>query len=326
MTKPQVKAFLAAKLYAAIRASENVNIGQLIKQADESSASEVRAAIKMLLDFGLVHRSTSKHDAVWADELPDSFEQAFEKLLARLGGEVELLREIVRLERRSALESQPTSEHEPDQAFTRISGRDARLRQLTVLYSAAQYSLDSLISEIPSAQTLRAALSDEQPLYQSSLKLRTIYPESAHTSKNALEYIETAKNLGVEFRSSISAPVRLAIVDEKVALVSPSTNDPDADAVVIRDPTIVRTLVDYFETLWRNGRPIPDSLADDDLDSIDRSIIEGLLAGHPKRTIAKSIGRTEKTVGRRIEALYESLGVKGEFALGVEARRHGWVD
>lgn len=327
MTKTQVRPLLAAGIYATIRASENVTIRQLTAQTDGASAAEVQNAINMLLDFGLIHHSTSRQDAVWADELPDSFEQAFENLLLRLSTEVELLREIVRQERRSALRSTPADVQEPNHAFTLISGRDARLRQLTVLYSAAQHSLDSLVSEIPTADTLRTALADEQPLYQSSLKIRSIYPENAHTSRDALEYINAARKFGADFRSSITAPVRLVIIDKEVAMLSQSTNDPDADALIIREPTVVRVLVDYYETLWRYGRPfLGNESRHKELEPIDQSILEGLLAGKSKKVIAEAIGRDEKTVRRRLKDLRDIVGVTtGDFALGVAAKRNGWV-
>jgi DNA-binding NarL/FixJ family response regulator len=50
-----------------------------------------------------------------------------------------------------------------------------------------------------------------------------------------------------------------------------------------------------------------------------------MASGMKDRTLARALGVTERTVGRRLTELMAELGVETRFQAGVQAARRGWL-
>ncbi|WP_052684469.1 response regulator transcription factor [Lentzea aerocolonigenes] len=119
----------------------------------------------------------------------------------------------------------------------------------------------------------------------------------------------------------------MVIADRRVAMIPVSGDDCGGSVrLLVRAPAIVDILVAYFELLW--ARAVPVDLTpppDDGLNARDRELLTLLAAGMKDRAIARALGITERTVGRRLTALMYALGVDTRFQAGVVAAHRGWL-
>lgn len=81
---------------------------------------------------------------------------------------------------------------------------------------------------------------------------------------------------------------------------------------------------------WQIAVPLPNALdtaADTGAPPTaeTRRLLTCLSAGLTDESIARELGVSERTVGRRITRLQELLGARTRFQLGVQASRHGWL-
>jgi len=61
------------------------------------------------------------------------------------------------------------------------------------------------------------------------------------------------------------------------------------------------------------------------VDEQDRRLLSMLAAGYKDRAIARALGVTERTVGRRIQEMMQSLQAGTRFQAGLQAARRGWL-
>ncbi|MCJ0702540.1 hypothetical protein FRIG_15605 [Frigoribacterium faeni] len=74
---------------------------------------------------------------------------------------------------------------------------------------------------------------------------------------------------GEEARLTDSLPVKLAVADERIALVSLGHDPAAPEALVTESPALVAALVELFEQRWRAAVPVP----------VDRSATAGAGGG-----------------------------------------------
>lgn len=323
---PAVLPHELAMVYQAICALGTATRRQVAQHLGSDRLPDVGKALEQLVNYGLVERSTSIRGGYWAVDPLEGIGQAHDQALARFAAEVETLNLVAREGWRGRQISSVHAPADSELGVTRIVGRDARLRETARLTSEAKQSIDSLLSETPSESTFSYALEHDRPTLERGVVMRSIYPEAARHSLGALEYVNSVRPYKVEFRTSLSTPVRLGIYDNVAAIISSTTNNAAGVALVIRESTLVSALSDYFSMAWHNSRVIGRGDSEFSIDTTERAILDGLLRGKNDREIAESLSRSEKTVGRRIVEMQKEVGASSRFALGVEAEKRGWLD
>lgn len=132
-----------------------------------------------------------------------------------------------------------------------------------------------------------------------------------------LWYLREFARSGVPVRIG-PAPVKVAIIDQRLAFI-PALRSYDVPghmaAAVVSDPVLVQVLVELFEQSWRNARPIPLALADED-DERRSELIVMLLAGSTDAAIGRALGVTERTVRRWVRDLLTLTGAETRLQLG----------
>ena len=89
---------------------------------------------------------------------------------------------------------------------------------------------------------------------------RAIYTVASFTTVGSLQDIHRLGAHGEEARVTHDLPVKLAVVDRAVALVSVGPlDDPTAppEALVTESPALIAALCDLFESRWRTALPVP---------------------------------------------------------------------
>ncbi|MFE7706359.1 LuxR C-terminal-related transcriptional regulator [Streptomyces sp. NPDC057486] len=147
----------------------------------------------------------------------------------------------------------------------------------------------------------------------------------------AREAIQTCVNLGERARVFPNVALNLVICDDRFAVVTASARDHQRrHHIVVQRSALLHGLVGVFESYWQMAVPLPTS--DESMDDVGtsptddaRQLLTYLSGGLTDESIARELGVSERTVGRRIARLQEVLGAQTRFQLGVQASRHGWL-
>ncbi|MET4063308.1 DNA-binding CsgD family transcriptional regulator/predicted transcriptional regulator [Frigoribacterium sp. PvP120] len=194
------------------------------------------------------------------------------------------------------------------------------------------------------------------------VRWRAIYTVASFTGDGSLQGIHRLGAHGEEARVTHDLPVKLAVADRAVALVSVGPlDDPTAppEALVTESPALIAALCDLFESRWRTALPVP-ALPTASVDGSpdwaevaarlaaatsgdegavpegaptssrpptvdERDLLALVAAGATDEVIAAQLGVSPRTLRRRLRDLFDELGASNRFHAGVEAARRGWV-
>ncbi|GAA6526344.1 LuxR C-terminal-related transcriptional regulator [Intrasporangium sp. DVR] len=160
---------------------------------------------------------------------------------------------------------------------------------------------------------------------------RVIYHREAIVTDEARAAMRQYVDAGEQARVNAQVWPKLLVVDRAVALVPESADDPDPERrLLIRSSSILDVVVAHFEQLWERSTPVEAlartaGTAEPGVSERDREILGLMAAGLKDRTIARSLGITERTVGRRINDLMRRLDAETRFSAGVRAAQRGWI-
>jgi DNA-binding NarL/FixJ family response regulator len=93
----------------------------------------------------------------------------------------------------------------------------------------------------------------------------------------------------------------------------------------IRNRRLVAGFRAVFESYWQLSMPLADERLARDGSKDLQQLVRLLSAGLTDRSIARELGVSERTVGRRVTRLQELLGADTRFQLGLQIARHGWA-
>lgn len=160
------------------------------------------------------------------------------------------------------------------------------------------------------------------------VRLRTIYLDSIRNHPSAIEYAHRLSELGSEVRTAPSLPLRMFIVDRRIALVQVNTDDDDESAVVVSIGGVASALYTLFESVWRTSAPLglPRPRDADGLTGQGREALKLLGKGCTDEMIARRLGVSVRTARRVASELLARLDARSRFQAGARAVARGWVD
>ncbi|MFD0078010.1 MarR family transcriptional regulator [Streptomyces sp. NPDC127166] len=192
-----------------------------------------------------------------------------------------------------------------------------RVRALTIGYTGRSAQPNTL------APGFREALSR-------GVTCSVVYGSHVLRDRSAREAVQASVDLGERARVFPDVPLNMAICDDRFALVCPPASDWDRrHHIVVQRSDLLEALTGIFESFWRIGVPLPAAETADELGTTPtaevRQLLTYLSGGFTDESIARELGVSERTVGRRITRLQEVLGARTRFQLGVQASRRGWL-
>ena len=161
------------------------------------------------------------------------------------------------------------------------------------------------------------------------VEFRLVYERSMLEDPGVMQTVRGAADLGKQIRFASSLPVKLMIVDDRIALVS-DYGEYEPITLATEHPSLIQLARGLFEQVWPTAVPAAggdcpplsgDGLADPD----DRLLLSLLLAGLTDQAIAVRLGVGLRTVQRRVRDLMDAAGVDTRIQLGWQASRKGWV-
>lgn len=178
-----------------------------------------------------------------------------------------------------------------------------------------------------------AAVNPVEPVrLDSGVRWRAIYAPEALEIPGAMDEIADLTRRGEQGRVLPGLPMKLAIADRRIALLTLSMDVEHAQGLVVRESTLLDALIELFELYWARATPLGSpsgsavaDVAPGDLPDDDRQLIQLLAAGLTDNAIARQLGLSTRTMRRRTRKLFDDLEATNRFQAGIQAARRGWL-
>lgn len=129
---------------------------------------------------------------------------------------------------------------------------------------------------------------------------------------------------GGEARVVDQVPLKVSIIDRRVAMLPFDLAVLANGFQIVRDPKLVAALVTVHQSLWGAG----DEPLGLDRDLPPRhlaGVVSALASGVTDETAAGRLGLSPRTYSRRVAEVMTMMGAHNRFQAGVEATRRGWL-
>jgi DNA-binding CsgD family transcriptional regulator len=175
---------------------------------------------------------------------------------------------------------------------------------------------------------------------------RGIYTPESFEGENAWDEVVRLAEMGEQGRIVPQLPIKLAMVDGVIALVSLSLDGVRADTLVTESEPLLQLLHEMFEVYWARAIPLsPQAVAPPAVEeqgaydepparsakrtgrptTEQQGILAMIGAGMTDEAIAVRLGLSVRSLRRRSQRLMADLGAENRFQLGAEAARRGWI-
>ncbi|MFI0826035.1 hypothetical protein ACH4Q7_16430, partial [Streptomyces roseolus] len=284
-----------------------------------SDADEDREALQELLSMGMLDTDDSVPEKVVAVD-PGIVE-------ARLGAQLrssalmmlEEARNLTELLRPLIAECRPDSGASDGVPIVRIEGKAAIS---SIVNEAVQQCAKELFTAQPGGPrpkaTLHAIRRQTEALLDRGVKVRTLYQHTAWHDGPTRDYVSEISALGAQIRTLDEFFDRLIIVDRALAVIP--ANTARDQAVVVRDPAVVRFLAEVFERNWQRAKPFQGSRTPNESSQLSgalrETIIRCLIHGDSDNVIAKRIGLSTRAYASHLARLKADLEAETRFQLG----------
>jgi DNA-binding CsgD family transcriptional regulator len=187
----------------------------------------------------------------------------------------------------------------------------------------------------------------DRPVINPAVELRSVYESATFTDPVSLETALGGRSTGAGLRLSPQVPLKLVIVDQKVAMLPAAGNDAGVASLVVYAPAIVGALAELFERVWESAVPQSMWVFDGELpadptalgtaegqstaptrprlrlEGRTRSILDLMAGGLTDEAIARTLDVSRRTVQAEVTALAEKLGARTRFQIGLFAAERG---
>ncbi|MEV0144367.1 MULTISPECIES: LuxR C-terminal-related transcriptional regulator [unclassified Nonomuraea] len=272
---------------------------------------------------GLVTRSSSGEQARYAAVAP---EVALDVLLVTT--ERQLLRAREHAAELDRAFQRRNTRNTPPVIVEVVTGRRAVHQRYAQIQRAARHRLRCLSK--PPYFDPSGSMAAQRELLGRGVATRMIYEREFVDRPGALRQIETMIGAGQQARVLPALPMKLYLMDDRLALLllRHQPDDPDADAALVVHPSgLLEALSRLFEGLWQRALPLglrsaapgqaPSRTSPASPD--DERLIALLVAGLTDEAIARQLGIGYRTAERRIADLMSRLGAHTRFQAGVQA-------
>jgi DNA-binding CsgD family transcriptional regulator/DNA-binding MarR family transcriptional regulator len=245
--------------------------------------------------------------------------------------------------------------HEADQLVEIIRGRAALRQRLRHLQENAQHEMLWFCRANHVAMASGENV-EEFAALRRGVRYQVIYERALLEEPGMIENVAEGIRCGEQARAVPALPVRLAIVDQSIAVcpLVPDGRSGEPTAAVVGRSHLLDALLALFYSYWERASPVAltsprrasehsdgqrgsevsaaleavdvDSHAvADQPDAQERLLLSLFVAGLPDKAIASQMEVSQRTVQRRLGELMARAGVDTRPGLAFQAARRGWV-
>ncbi len=275
-------------------------------------AERAAAALAALADHGLVERP-AQEGGLWSAAAPDV---ALEELLLRR--EVELRRtrgritELMRTYRRSRPGSQA------GELVEIITGRDS----IAELWRSLQLGVRGELRVLDKPPYVKRSDPEvELAALARGVRMRTVYESQVLREPDRLAEIHAVIEGGEQARLLPELPLKLALVDDRWALLPVSSGTELQSVLLVRPSSLLDALAGLFELYWSRAMRMPEPDSAELPQDRHRRLLALLAAGLTDESIARQMGVSTRTVQRWVRELMDRFGARTRFQAGIQAAR-----
>jgi DNA-binding CsgD family transcriptional regulator len=275
------------------------------------AAERALAALGALADLGLVERPVAG-GAVWSAAAPDV---ALEELLLRR--ELELRRtrgritELLRTYRR-------TSTGPEGELVEVITGRDS----IAELWRSLQLGVRHQLRVLDKPPYIRRSDPElELAALGRGVRMRVVYESQVLRDPERVAEIQLYAGAGEQARVLPELPLKLALVDDRWALLPVSSGTELQSVLLVRPSSLLDALAGLFELYWSRAMRVPAADSTDLPRDRHRQLLTLLAAGLTDESIARQMGVSTRTVQRWVRELMDRFGARTRFQAGIQAAR-----
>ncbi len=173
---------------------------------------------------------------------------------------------------------------------------------------------------------------EEDAAVTRGVRYRVVIERSSFDRPGFFAAASDSLQAGEEVRVVQELPMRLLIVDRRIALVPLlSGAGGSIGALIVHSSGMLDALLALFDRVWRDGMPLvlgTDRMVEgtsDGLPELDSRILGLLLAGLTDQAVANQLNLSMRTVQRRVRALMDMVSADTRLQLGFHAARRGWL-
>jgi hypothetical protein len=155
---------------------------------------------------------------------------------------------------------------------------------------------------------------------------RIVYSREAVAEQGFPELLAGVAAGGEEARVVRDVPLRLTIFDDTAAVLPVHTGSLLTNGVlVVRAGALLDALIALFESVWAHAVPLEPTgplpaavdAESDAADAVDDVLVALLTAGMSDHAIARALGISVRTVGRRVQQVLTTLNATTRFQAGI---------
>ncbi|PPK66323.1 helix-turn-helix domain-containing protein [Actinokineospora auranticolor] len=293
---------------------------QDIAESAELALPAVRRALRTLTEAGLVTTLLAR-PMRYVVAPP---EVSIDALVSRRQQELEGLRASAR---ELALRLRETPASAETDVVEILEGNDVIQHRLAQMQLSAQDEV--LIIDAPPYLHGTPVQNDQELVtLRRGVRYRSLYHGPALQLPGHYEQMMACIAAGEQARTLASAPMKMLIVDRRVALMPVSFAAAETRTrLLVHAAPLVEGLVVCFEALWEQAAPVHGGSQPprEGLSDRDRQVLSLMAAGLKDQAIARALGVAQRTVVRRIAEMMTTLGADTRFQAGMLAARRGWI-
>lgn len=178
-----------------------------------------------------------------------------------------------------------------------------------------------------SALSLEASKPLDRDVMSRGVMMRTVYLDSVRNDSVTAEYARWLTECGGQVRTVPALPLRMLLIDRRVALVPVDPGNSRKGAVQLSGIGAVAGLVALFEQVWAGAAPLGASPERDEqgLSRQEQELLRLLAEGLTDAAASVKLGLSLRTVRRMMADLMERLDARSRFAAGLRSAERGWL-
>lgn len=229
------------------------------------------------------------------------------------------------------LEEQQAGRLSPSSSeIERIEGLDEIRARIDDLAFFAHREVMAMQPDGPlSAEYIEAARPLDMRCLRRGVRMRTIVLSEAVADDRTEKYVQELVALGASVRSVEHSMERMIIYDRSVAVVPIDPGNSARGALIIRQPSLVMSMIALFDRVWGDARPVeasePAPAAGENLQVMEKQILTVLSNSSKDEIAAREMGMSVRTFRRHVADLMTRLGASNRFQAALLAKDRGWL-
>lgn len=151
--------------------------------------------------------------------------------------------------------------------------------------------------------------------------MRVVYESQVLRDPERVAEIQLYAGAGEQARVLPALPLKLALVDDRWALLPVSSGTELQSVLLVRPSSLLDALAGLFELYWSRAMRVPAADSTDLPRDRHRQLLTLLAAGLTDESIARQMGVSTRTVQRWVRELMDRFGARTRFQAGIQAAR-----